>query len=452
MKNIRILNNKKYLVALWVIFLILKLAATFYYFKENRSIDEIGFGFGGYINNLRNDFNYIDCSENICLHSSRMPLIPLFYSALSKISTQQLIIGLLKNILMSLYFFAAFFFLIKCDEKIYKKTISYWSTLITIWVLLPPIIKHATQLTYEEGLLIEWAPIWTFSFLLSTKLLLTNNIKGKYQIGCISLCILQATLMLATKSSLILITIASFILGLMILIKTKSKFLIAIITICSLCLIGWAYHNKVNSNHFTIMTSQDGSNLHRGHNSISYLLYPDISLDRIYETDLILNKNGEAIETVNFPPLKYFKSEWDWNDYYRKLALDWAFKNPKDEFNFTLKKITNFFISINRSPSPSIDEGNNFIKNIENYSIIISIVIGRLLELLLILLIITRWIENKNDNRAIIITIIIANLAYAIPYIIGFNYERHITVYFTIVGVSFIVLLSNSKKHILSTN
>ena len=107
-------------------------------------------------------------------------------------------------------------------------------------------------------------------------------------------------------------------------------------------------------------------------------------------------------------------------------------------------KFYNFFIYLKKTPysvGPIVnDEYNKF--SFQQIVVFIWLLFGRLSTLLLLFLIYKKW----QNEKILCLSIILMCGAYAAPYLIGFNYERHITP-FIIMTVFSNIMLYNANKN-----
>ncbi len=66
----------------------------------------------------------------------------------------------------------------------------------------------------------------------------------------------------------------------------------------------------------------------------SYKIYPDVSLDRVWDSEIVRKSNGELISIKKKLDYTGFINEWHWNDSYKSLALKWALENLGNGLTF----------------------------------------------------------------------------------------------------------------------
>jgi CDP-diglyceride synthetase len=167
-----------------------------------------------------------------------------------------------------------------------------------------------------------------------------------------------------------------------------------------------------------------------------------------FNTQKISIKNETIASEILFPDFSKFKNEVEWNEYYNKMSKEWIINNPKKALSFFLKKINNFYLSYKKTPYSIYENENqeNNIKRIDKIFTTVWLVEGRIFLLATILLIIKRYMNNDKFMKIQSIIIILILLAYSIPYLIGFNYERHITPFLLIMIICFFSLTTTSQK------
>jgi len=109
-------------------------------------------------------------------YSTRMPGLPIFYALLSYFSTEKIWIAVLKNIIISFITAYLMIYLYRLKKRNYK----VWLPIFLIIIFSPPVIKHASAITYEEGILLELLVVYTFSLFCFIELITNYNKKDGY--------------------------------------------------------------------------------------------------------------------------------------------------------------------------------------------------------------------------------------------------------------------------------
>jgi len=450
MKNPKFLedtNWEKVFHFVFLIYVIEKFILAVLTIKSGTSIYDLGFSFGGYIESLStgNGFSYMH--KGLEIYSSRMPLIPLITSFFGFISEDQLVVALIKNFFCSAIFYALIISLRKTIESDILKLFSYLLILLSISVIP---VKHICQITYEEGYVIELLVIWFIIIYAFAG----KAIKPEYTEKNVSILILLGSIIFLFKSSMILIFLLSWIPLIACIIqkkvrKTRLVFLAAAVIISCGSIFSWSMHNYSQSGKFSIMTSHDGSNLYRASNSLSMKLYPYHNLDYIMggPSQIFVPHLGE-VQIPDLPNIQDFENEWQWNNYYKDLSKKWIFENPTLAFKFFRMRTFNYFFSLKKTPhfdsNIHVQGHRTKQETIQHILTIFWLTLGRLFMIGLIYYLL---IATKKKNYILVLTVLVALGAYSAPYLIGFNYERHITVFLVLVLSSSLFLKSKLKGH-----
>lgn len=440
-------NPKVVLAAMAIVFAGLKILAAFAFIPSDQTLYQLGFSFGDYIESLHTTGRLELCRLSFCAYAMRMPLIPWLYHLLAYISDQALVAGLIKNVLMSLVVVVAFRRLLSQQGLVHHKAEVPWIWLLPLVVFSPAVIKHASAVTYEEGILIELVFLWAVSFMLSARLLAS----GRDQAGPapVVLNLALATTIFMAKSSMLPLLLASAGITLIDLFARRRLPSLIALGVALALVLGWGARNESVSGRFSIMTSWDGENMYRGASDIGYALYPDVMLDRIFDASEFHMRDGRVITNTPLGSIGAFKQEWRWNDHYRDLAVSWVKNNPEKALSYTGHKLFNFFLSVEKTPYQYQSDGSEISARFSTQNLLTSawLGIGRLLELAMAVLLI--WLLRQGTRAAwsLALAVIVVNGAYAAPYVLGFNYERHITTYLVIVAACVAFLLAEWREH-----
>mgnify|MGYP005996649341 CR=1 FL=1 len=346
-----------------------------------------------------------------------MPILPYLYFFFSYFSKKYFIIAIFKNVLLSLSFLIFF-------RIFYKK-----------------IIQINSNISYEEGIILELIILWSLFFILSCYFI-SKNFTKKNEIIPISVIIL-ATLIYFTKASMLLCLMLSIIVSLFWLNKEKNYKIILTILISLSLIFSWGYRNLKVSNSFNIGSSINWVLGYYGLNNTALKIYPQIALDQIFFADSFKLKNNKIVKNKDNINLK-FENEWTKNAYYKKKSLDWIKDNPVSFAKLTAKKFYNFFMYLKKTPfsvGPIVnDEYNNY--SFQQCVVFLWLLFGRLSTVFLLFLIYKKW----KSEKFLCSFIILMCGAYAAPYLIGFNYERHITPFIIMTIFSNIMLYNTNKS------
>ncbi len=442
-------NSFKFSIIIVFFFLFLKIIASYYYyFTYELDIFNLSNVFGGYIKSLYLDQEFKSCIEDnqftifdgelvSCSYSTRMPILPYLYFLFTFFSTEYFTIAIFKNILLSLTFLLLLRIFYKKFILINQKTFYVINFLLLFIFISPSIIKHSANISYEEGIILELLILWSMFFLICAYFISKNLfVKNEYTPIIV---ITLSTVIYFTKASMLLCLILSIILSLYWFQKQKNyKIIITIIISCSL-ILSWGYRNLKQSNSFNIGSSINWVLGYYGLNNTALKIYPEIALDQIFFAESFTLKNNEII--INNDNVDVvFENEWIKNEYYKNKSLDWVNENPLKFIKLSIKKFYNFFIYLKKTP---FSVGPDVNLEYERYSfqqfvVFIWLLFGRLSTLILLFMIFKSWKKEK----FLCSFIILMCGAYSAPYLIGFNYERHITPFIVMTILSNIMLFS----------
>ena len=427
-------SPKVFLATLAVVFLLLKLLLVRATIPVEQSIFQLDFGFGEYIQSLHTSEQLAFCRKSYCTYATRMPLIPWLYHLLGYLTLSSVLVAVIKGVALSLITAITFKHLLGYQLKLHRKALASWCWILPLVVLSPAVIKHASAIAYEEGLLIELGLLWAYAFLLCTRMLASNG--GEAKAGPSVLAVLLSAVIYAAKSSMLPLLLASLLLGLIVVIQRKS-WATLLAMVCALSVpLSWGLRNEHVTGRFSIMTSWDGENMYRGASDLGYRLYPDVVLDRMFDSSAFHMRDGQLVTHEQLPTIGAFKDEWVWNDHYRQLAMDWVKQHPQDALGYTWQKVFNFFVRIEKTPYQYKSDGSEIGQRlgVQNLLTAAWLLVGRMLELAMLVLSGLLLMRRQAGSAYLVLGVAVVNAAYAAPYILGFNYERHITPYLVIVA------------------
>ena len=172
--------------------------------------------------------------------------------------------------------------------------------------------------------------------------------------------------------------------------------------------VGWALYQHHASGRYSVGTSLDGLNLHKGNNPDFLRHYPPPPGESLDQYDSDLNYG------------LHFTDEWSFDDYHRRAAVGYAENDPQDTLTGDLRKLTVLFVSL-RKVGSSARTGA-----IETAGLLVF----RLL-LWTALAGAAWWTVKRAGNRVHRITgatFLALVAACTLPYVAGFAYTRHVSI------------------------
>jgi len=174
--------------------------------------------------------------------------------------------------------------------------------------------------------------------------------------------------------------------------------------------LGWAIHQHHASGRYSISTSFDGINLHKGNNAEFLAHYPPPPGDSLDRFDLDLNRG------------LHFSDEWSFNDYHRRAALNYLGTHPRLTLQGDARKLYVLFFSLKKYGSTASHGVTRAMEEtgIALFRLILWTAIGSSIYILL---------QGKNRPVRLAGGIFLALVAAcALPYVAGFANTRHASI------------------------
>jgi hypothetical protein len=347
----------------------------------------------------------------ICFRSARMPINALVVAlGIRLLGDRYLPVALFKTVLLLLPLELAIYLVWR--RLLWQRLPhSRWRTAAVVLLLLAPFaipafLADVANILVEEG--------YSYSFLAAAVALLFFGRSsaasqssragwGQAVLFAIALCGLYLS-----KSSLlpaVLVLAAGFF-----LLNRASgpRLLVALFVVAAP--LGWAVHQHHVSGRYSISTSFDGINLHKGNNPEFLAHYPPPpggSLDRF---DPDLNRG------------QHFSDEWSFNDYHRQAAMDFLRTHPRATLQGEARKLYVLFFSLEKSGSSA---SHGITRALEH----LGMALFRLMLWTAIGCAVYLLVQAKDRPLCLAGGIFLALVAAcALPYLAGFAYTRHISV------------------------
>lgn len=449
---VALLESRRLLWALVLLLLAAKQLVLLSTLELGRDVSTMSFAFGGYIEGLIERGQFSSCAEDRCEHASRMPLLPLVSAALATISRDMLIVGMLKNVLLSGLFLVGVHFILRHAGTL-RQSIAVTANLGLLFVVTSPaLIKHAGMPLYEEGYLVEMLFLYWLCFMILLVSVFDRRIDvGKANIA--GLFVLLGVMQFLLKETMISLMVVMAV-GLAILAAVEGRRLInpaalGLMAAGALSLAGWVAYNSAHAGSLAVFTTFNGENRFNGANPYTMALYPDISPDRIYDSDRAVLRDGTVIELPKQRLRHEFPTDRAWDAYYRDKAKTWIREHPDQWRAFTIEKIENFFLSIEKTPYSTAAiyaPPQGLTKQLYDGAVAVWLVWGRVLQAIFAGIALLALVRGPWTVRFLTLGCVLGALAYASPYLVGFNYERHISPYLLLLALSTVFLASPAHR------
>jgi hypothetical protein len=177
--------------------------------------------------------------------------------------------------------------------------------------------------------------------------------------------------------------------------------------------VGWALHQHHASGRYSLGTSLDGINLHKGNNAGFLEHYPPPHGDSMDWYDFELNRG------------LYFGDEWSFNDYHQNAAVDYLLTHPRETLEGDVRKVHILFFSVEKYGSTASYGVRKVIEDagMVAFRLMLWAAIASAIYLLF-------WRSDSKDRSlrldAGIFLAVVA--ACVLPYVAGFAYTRHVSI------------------------
>jgi hypothetical protein len=177
--------------------------------------------------------------------------------------------------------------------------------------------------------------------------------------------------------------------------------------------LGWALHQHHASGRYSVGTSFDGINLHKGNNAGFLQHYPPPHGNSMDWYDFELNRG------------LHFSDEWSFNDYHQRAALDFLRTHPRETLEGDVRKLNVLFLSLEKYGGTASHGVTRMIEDA-------GMVVFRLMLWTAILCAIYLLFQTKTPNRrslrvasGVFLAVV---AACALPFVAGFAYTRHVSI------------------------
>jgi hypothetical protein len=347
----------------------------------------------------------------LCFHAARMPINALIVAlGIRLFGDRYLPVAIFKTVLLLLPVELAIY-LVWCRLLRQRAPGPLWRPATIVLLLLAPFaisafLADVANILVEEG--------YSYSFLAAAVALLFfghNDVasqSGRARWGQALLFGIALFGIYLSKSSLlpaVLVLLAGFFL---LNRSVGSRLLVAMLVVAAP--LGWAVHQHHASGRYSVSTSFDGINLHKGNNAEFLAHYPPAAGDSLDRFDTNLNQG------------LHFSDEWRFNDYHRRAALDYLRAHPRASLQGDKRKLYVLFFSLEKSGSSATRGAMRVFEDfgMALFRLLLWTAIGCAVYLL---------VRRKERLVRVAGGIFLALVAAcAVPYVAGFAYTRHISV------------------------
>src|SRR5258705_7868658 len=265
----------------------------------------------------------------ICFHAARMPMSALVVAlGMRLFGDHYLRVACFKTLLLLLPVGLCIYLVWRCLPR------SAGRRLLVVLLLLVPFAMTAfladvNNILVDEGYL--------YSFLAVAVALLLFDVQARTMMSDWSRAVLFAVavdgIYLSKSGALpvVLVLTAGFL-----VVERRATLRWLVVVLVAVAPLGWAVHQHHASGRYSVGTSFDGINLHKGNNAGFLEHYPPPHGDSMDWYDFELNRGLQ------------FGDEWSFNDYHQRAALDYLLAHPRETLKGDWRKLNVLFFSVEK--------------------------------------------------------------------------------------------------------
>jgi hypothetical protein len=177
--------------------------------------------------------------------------------------------------------------------------------------------------------------------------------------------------------------------------------------------VGWALHQHHASGRYSVGTSLDGINLHKGNNAGFLDHYPPQRGDSMDWYDFELNRG------------LHFGDEWSFNDYHLKAALDYLRAHPHETLQGDVRKVNVLFFSVEKYGGTLSSGLRRLIEDLG--MIVFRLMLWSAIASAIYLLFRARRPDQRSLRvpAGVFLGVVVAS---TLPFLAGFAYTRHVSI------------------------
>lgn len=408
-------QNRRAFLALLVLTLLLSLAATLTFDHNNArsSVFTLGNWVGPTAETLFHAQGLTVCSTGlgtvgnpICFHAARMP-VPSAVVALGArlFGDHFLRVGVFKALLLLVPLELAIALACRRLPRSGSRRMLCLALLLVPF-LLTPFLANVVNMQVEEG--------YSYSLLaLATALVLFRSRlrgNGRESWRRTVLFAVTAALLYLSKSSMapaVAVLTAAYLWPL----RRSAAQVAAVLLLVALAPLGWAAWQHHAAGRYTLGTSIDGVNLHKGNNPQFLDRYPPAPGYTLDVYDPAMNRG------------LFFPDEWSFNDYHQHAAIAFMRQHPGLDLRGDLVKLRFVLFSFRKVGS---QPGHGVMEIVESLGVILFRLLFWAALLAAFISLGRRGTKAGTRTPAIVYLLLVAAVAF--PYVVGFAYTRHISV------------------------
>lgn len=339
----------------------------------------------------------------ICFHAARMPMTAMVVA---------LGIRLLGDHYLRVACFKTLLLLLPVELCLYlvwqRLPRAGGRRLLVVMLLLAPFAITAF-LADVTNILVDEA--YSYGFLAAAVALLFFGSQWSGRLGRAVLFAVALDGLYLSKSGMLLVIVVLMVGFLLVEQRVGLRWLAVVLVAAAP--FGWALHQHHASGRYSVGTSLDGINLHKGNNAGFLEHYP--------------SPHGDSMDWYDFELSRglYFGDEWSFNDYHERAALDYLWSHPRETLGGDVRKVNVLFFAVEKVGSTASHGARKLVEDA-------GMVVFRLMLWAAILSAIYLVFRARGAQRRPLRVASGAFLAVvaacSLPFLVGFAYTRHVSV------------------------
>lgn len=379
------------------------------------------------------------CQPDRCLYATRMPAIPLLYASLAKLlgTDDSVAIDLAKCVLTAALLAGLLAVLVRDAQPSLLGVI-----LLYLLYFGPQALKHGAAIEYEEGMLLdlELSAAVALAYLLRPELAATHG--RRIAMGLMALAIAVLMYFIKTTALLTLCVVVGLFAS---AARAGWRLNLAAAVLVVVPFGAWGLHTAATSGRVHLSSSWNGENLFRGYNSDSARIYPQIALDRIFDSRRAVLDDGVTVPLGDYADQSpCFADEWAWSESYSQRARAWLADHPWEAFRFDLKKLWVALVEVRHTPYRiSATERDSDYPPAVAAAMLVWMIAARLTLFFLIFRLVGELAGESRNTALWTLALVAAGFA---PYIMVFSYQRHVVPLLVMAGGLLVVRYGMSAR------
>jgi len=342
----------------------------------------------------------------ICFHAARMPMSALVVAlGMRLFGDHYLRVACFKTLLLLMPVGLCIYLVWRCPTRSGGRML-----LVTLLLLAPfattAFLADVTNILVDEGYL--------YSFLAVAVALLFFDVQARLAMGGWRRAVLFAVSLggvYLSKSGTLPVAVVLTVGFLLVERRTGLRWLV--VALVAAAPLGWALHQHHASGRYSLGTSFDGINLHKGNNAGFLEHYPP--------------PHGESMDWYDFELNRglHFSDEWSFNDYHQRAALDYLRAHPRETLEGDVSKLNVLFFSLEKYGGTASHGVTRVIEDAGMFAFRLLLWTAILCAIYLLLR--TRA-PNSPSLRLASGVFLGVVAACALPFVAGFAYTRHASI------------------------